>query len=43
MYKAAEKGHDKIVSLLLEAGADKNSKSSNGANLSASCFAAEFG
>ena len=43
VYLAAINGHDKVLSLLLEAGADKNIKSNDGANLSASCFAAEFG
>ena len=43
MHLAARDGHDKVVSLLLEAGADKNIKDDAGANLSASCFAAEFG
>ena len=43
MHRVAEMGQDKVVSLLLEAGADKNIKNNDGANLSASCFAAEFG
>ena len=46
MHVAADKGHDKVLSLLLEAGAKKDQldrKDRNGANLSASCFAAEFG
>ena len=43
IHKAAMGGHDKVVSLLLEAGADKDMKGYNGANLSASCFAGEFG
>ena len=43
MHLAAYNGHDKVVSLLLEAGADKDIKDNTGANLSASCFAAEFG
>ena len=43
MHVAADKGHDKVLSLLLEAGADKTIKDNTGANLSASCFAAEFG
>ena len=43
MCLAAANGHDKVVSLLLEAGADKDIKDNVGANLSASCFAAEFG
>ena len=43
VYLAAINGHDKVLSLLLEAGADKNIKNNDGANLSASCFAAEFG
>ena len=42
MHLAAYNGHDKVVSLLLEAGADKDIKNNDGANLSAS-FAAEFG
>ena len=43
MHIAAINGHDKVLSLLLEAGADKNMQGNDGANLSASCFAAEFG
>ena len=43
MHLAAMYGRDKVLSLLLEAGADKDIKNNDGANLSASCFAAEFG
>ena len=46
MYLAAINGHDKVLSLLLEAGANKDQldrQDETGANLSASCFAAEFG
>ena len=46
MHYAAINDNDKVLSLLLEAGANKDQldrQDEDGANLSASCFAAEFG
>ena len=43
IHIAAERGHNKVVTLLLEAGADRDIKNKYGTNLSASCFAGGLG